>query len=131
MNLGTNHQITVKLGTTVTTNQCTGEASWEDVPAAPAVGARPDPIQGAADFVTTDATAVVIVPAAPKGYVRRVKTIFFYNADTATVTPNFMRHNISGNTDSTFFKGTRATLENLTYVDGIGMKAYSVAMAAQ
>lgn len=131
MNLGTLHKLQLVLAGAVSTVQPTGQASWEDLPDRPSVGDRPEPILGANDFTLNSTTAVDVVPAAPAGYRRRVKSVMLFNGDNATITVSVQRNLISANTNVVVLKGTRATLENLQYIEGRGWQGLSVALAAQ
>lgn len=77
---------------------------------------------------TNGTTAVTIVPApSGVGLTRRLKSFELYNADTGSITVSLV-YNDNG-TSRKIFTATLATLENLTYEDGVGFQAFTAAGA--
>lgn len=102
---------------------------YEDVPAGGSAAGAPASAWGSFSTLTNGVTVVDICASPSSGFTRKVHSIHLYNIDTGTITPTISTYD--GTTTTPLLKGTRATLESLTYENGFGWKAYSVAMAAQ
>lgn len=104
--------------------------NYTDIPLSP--GANPISNPQSAQGSTNGSTAVDVVAAPPAGYIRQVDSIILNNADTGSITLSFrINDGAASPTTYVFWKGTRATLEQLFYSRTAGFQGYSVAMAKQ
>ena len=113
-----------------TTLDAIWNVSFEDIPnGGMQQGIAIAGLPGRASGVTNGATPVAMVAAPATGYTRRVLAIQLNNADTGAITVSFSL--TDNGTARVLFKGTRATLEQLTYTNVLGFQAFSVALARQ
>lgn len=125
----TTKKLQIVLAGAKTTLDANWSASWEDTPnvGGPYAGLSGGQAHGA----TNGATAVDLVPAPGAGVTRRLTSLWLNNSDTGTITLSIQIVDSSGPTTRVVWKGTRATLEQLSYENGAGFQAFSVALARQ
>lgn len=124
--LDSTKKLRIVLAAAKTTLDAPITVNYEDVPVASSTA---QPVPGSFSAVTNGTTVVDICASPSAGYMRKVLSIQLYNIDTGTITPTISTYD--GTTTTPLLKGTRATLESLTYEDRGGWQAYSVAMARQ
>lgn len=119
-------KLQVLLGGSVSTTECPITAGYLDVRKdALAGGSEASPIAKSSDGITTGATAVDIVAAAPNGTRRRITDLSVYNADSAQVSIT-VRLYVNASTTRILYKATLQTLENLFYSESMGWYAVDV-----
>lgn len=127
MKLDSTRSLNIILAGAKTTLDAIWYVTAEDTPAnyKPMIASPADPAPVNFDGTTNGVTAVVLVPAPSKGWVRTITGIFLYNIDTGSITPSF--EIISGVNTRKIFTPVLATLENLHYSPGFGWKCYTTA----
>lgn len=132
--INSTQKLSVVLGGAKTTNDVTGVIVTEDVqtPAAQPIG----PGGGMAPaqlglvivtpFKTAGATPVTIAAAPTAGFVRKVRSLFMFNADTASSTVSLSVIDATPTT-WTYYKVVLATLENVQWIDGQGFRCFTTA----
>ncbi|MDB4893138.1 MAG: hypothetical protein JWL61_4993 [Gemmatimonadetes bacterium] len=127
--LDSTKKLRIVLAAAKTTLDASVTVHWEDVPAGGNSVGAPVSVWGSLSTVTNGTTVVDICASPSTGYTRKITSIHLYNVDTGTITPTISTYD--GTTTSPLIKGTRATLETLSYEDRGGWQGYSVAMARQ
>lgn len=116
----TTRKLQMLLAGAVATNQCPCMVAWVDVTTTAYT-------PGTTVANSNNTTAVDIVAAPASSTYRQLKTLTFYNADTASVTVT-IRYNDNGTT-YTIVKVTLPTLYHLVYTDTDGWSVYDTAGA--
>lgn len=112
-------KLQVLLSGAVSASECPMSAVVEDV-RKDAIGGRADRgVEKTYDGITTGATAVDLVPAAPSNVRRSVKSFSLYNDDTAAVTVT-VRLYVTASTSRVLWYGILQTNENLYYSESRG-----------